>query len=837
MAPKLRAPRRIPVALFFFFFVLTILIALAAIAQQTGLSQSTQKPVATFITGTPPAQNGSPHIGPSSLSARQADVSQDEGPRSKALFLPGVTYGPLPAQSAVAIADVNGDGKADVLTVGSSFNVSLGNGDGTLQPPIIDTNIGGGSVVVADVNGDGKLDVVIAGEPATVSVLLGNGDGTFQPPISYNVEYGQLGLQSLSLAVADVNGDGKPDIVISGAQPGNYADGVVAVLLGNGDGTFQPPVFYDSGGVGTDSVVIADMNGDGKPDLLVASACIPSDCNPGVPLPMLVGVLLGNGDGTFQPAVNYSSGEGYSCGGPNGGGLSVADLNGDGKLDVVVVNQGCGAIAVMLGNGDGTLQSGTSYNPGGGPCCVAIADANHDGKPDLLVVNINWNGQTYVSAVGILQGNGDGTFQAAVNVPTNGNLSDGIAVGYINGDRKPDLAVSNSGTGAVSVMWNDSGSAPPLTALSSSPNPSVFGQPITLTASVTSRLGIPTGTVNFYDGTTRLGSSSLNNGVASWNASSLNAGTQSLTASYLGSGSFYPSTSSPFSQSVNKTSTSTVVTSSSDPVLRNTPFGLYATVTTQYGSIAGGTVTFTTGSETLGTAPVYAWGEIQLSFPTDGTYPIVATYSGDANDVGSVSPPFPQYVDSVRSRTIVAASPSPSFVGQPVTITATVSSASKLYKIPDGETVTFYDPHTELGTATTANGVATLVTSAIPYGNQLIRAYYSGDATVLSSEGTAKEAVERYSTTATLTSSPNPSNYRSTVIFTATVICPGPDGATGEVEFLDNGVSKGKATLSGGVATLSTSALKPGTHPIAAVYEGSAQCLTSTSPVLTQIVN
>src|SRR5580658_1980585 len=447
MAPKLRAPRRIPVALFFFFFVLTILIALSAIAQQTGLSQSTQKPVATFVTGTPPAQNGSPHIGPSSLSARQAAVSQDEGPRSKALFLPGVTYGPLPAQSAVAIADVNGDGKADVLTVGSSFNVSLGNGDGTLQPPIIDTNIGGGSLVVADVNGDGKLDVVIAGEPATVSVLLGNGDGTFQPPISYNVEYGQPGLQSLSLAVADVNGDGKPDIVISGAQPGNYADGVVAVLLGNGDGTFQPPVFYDSGGVGTDSVVIADMNGDG----------------------------------TFQPAVNYSSGEGYSCGGPNGGGLSVADLNGDGKLDVVVVNQGCGAIAVMLGNGDGTLQSGTSYNPGGGPCCVAIADANHDGKPDLLVVNINWNGQTYVSAVGILQGNGDGTFQAAVNVPTNGNLSDGIAVGYINGDRKPDLAVSNSGTGAVSVMWNDSGSAPPLTALSSSPNPSVFGQPITLT--------------------------------------------------------------------------------------------------------------------------------------------------------------------------------------------------------------------------------------------------------------------------------------------------------------------------------------------------------------------
>ena len=835
MAPKLFSRLRNTVALF--LFARTILIALAALAQQTGPSQPTQ-PAATFIGQIPPARNGNPYIAPASRPPRQARVPSNDSPN--VLFLPGVTYGPLGSQNAIAIGDVNGDGKPDVLTVGTYFNVSLGNGDGTLQPPIIDTNLGGNFLAVADVNGDGKLDVVIAGPPQysypyNVSVLLGNGDGTFQPPIAYNIEYGQFGLQLTGVAVADVNGDGRPDIAISGSQPGNYADGAVAVLLGNGDGTFQPAVFNDSGGVGTDGVAIADMNGDGKPDLLVANLCVPSDCNPGDLV--MVGILLGNGDGTFQPAVNYISGEGYSCGEPNSGGLSVADLNGDGKLDVVVVNAGCGSIAVMLGNGDGTLRSGTSYNPGGSPCCVAIADANRDGKPDLLVVNSNWNGETFVSAVGILQGNGDGTFRAPVNVSTNGTSSDGIAVANLNRDRKPDLAISNSGTGAVSVLLNDTGSASPLTTLSSSPNPSVVGQSIILTTSVTSLLGSPTGTVNFSDGTNLLGSSSLNNGIASFNISSLNAGTQSLTAAYLGSGSFYPSASNPLSQSVNKTSTSTVVTSSADPIQPNKSVSLYATVTTQYDTIARGTVTFTTGSETLGTTPVYGWGAIPVSFPTDGTYPIIATYSGDANDVGSVSPPFREYVDSVGSKTTVTTSPSQSFVGQPVTITATVSSRLKLYKIPDGETVTFYDNFAELGTATTANGVASVVTSALPYGDQLVRAFYSGDAKLLSSRGTAKEAVERYSTTTTLTSSPNPSNYKVQVTFTATIISAGPETPTGEVEFSDNGVPMGKATLSGGVATLSTSALKPGSHPIAAVYAGSGQCSKSTSQVLTQVVN
>jgi Bacterial Ig-like domain (group 3)/FG-GAP-like repeat/FG-GAP repeat len=817
-----------------FICAITILIAVAALAQQRDLSQSTQKPAATFIARTPPTKTGNTHVVPASRSPRRARAPQNEA--QNALFLPGVTYGPVDEPNAVAIADVNGDGRPDVLTAGYYFDVFLGNGDGTLQPPITDTDVNGlQSLAVADLNGDGKLDVVLIAPYNNVSVLLGNGDGTFQPPFGYVVAQGK---QLTGVAVADVNGDGKPDIVISGSAPGDQEDGAVAVLLGNGDGTFQPAVYYDSGGVGTDSVVIADMNGDGKPDLLVASPCILSDCDPASPPLNFVSILLGNGDGTFQPAVTYSSGGGIVCGEPNSGPLSVADLNGDGKLDVVVVNVGCGSIAVMLGNGDGTLQSATSYDPGGGPCCLAIADANGDAKPDILVVNSNWNGQTYVSAVGILQGNGDGTFQAPVNVPTNGISSGGIAAADLNGDGKPDLAVSNyEGAGTVSVVLNNTGGAPPLTTLSSSPNPSVVGQSVTLTTSVTSPKATPTGTVNFSDGATLLGNSSLNNGIASFNVSSLNAGTHSLTAAYLGSGSFYPSTSNPLSESVNKTSTSTVVTSSADPVQLNKPVTLYATVTTQYGSLASGTVTFTAGSETLGTASVYGWGALQVSFPTDGTYSIVATYSGDANGVGSISPPFAQYVDSVESKTTVTTSPSLSFVAQPVTITAAVKSTSKLYKVPDGETVTFYKENTQLGTATTANGAATFITSALPYGNLLIKAVYSGDAVLLSSSGTAKQVVERYSTTTTSTSSPNPSNYKQPVTFTATVISAGPDPPTGTVAFADGTTIIGKSKLSSGVTSLTKSNLGVGTHSITAVYEGDSESSKSTSPILTQVVN
>ena len=162
-----------------------------------------------------------------------------------------------------------------------------------------------------------------------VSVLLGNGDGTFQAAKSY----GSGGQDAYSVAVEDVNGDGKPDLLVANycADSNCLTDGNVGVLLGNGDGTFRAAVTYSSGAYHTVSVAVGDVNGDGKPDLVVASDCASSNnCANGS-----VGVLLGNGNGTFRAAVSYSSG-GYEA-----QSVAVADVNGDGKLDLVVANAIC----------------------------------------------------------------------------------------------------------------------------------------------------------------------------------------------------------------------------------------------------------------------------------------------------------------------------------------------------------------------------------------------------------------------------------------------------------------------------------------------------------------
>ncbi len=316
------------------------------------------------------------------------------------------------------------------------------------------------SVTVADVNGDGNLDLVVAnyncvgsagsGCYSTIGVLLGNGDGTFKSAVLYNS--GSQG--ATNVAVADVNGDGKPDLLVANTcvAIGNCYYGGVAVLLGNGDGTFQAPVSYRSGGVSTNSVTVADINGDGLLDVVVANICGNTFCNSST-----VSVLLGNGDGTFQSAVSYNSG-GYVA-----NSLAVADVNGDGKPDVIVVNS-CGAVTqcgvsggapgsvgVLLGNGDGTFQSAITYpSAGQNASFVAATDVNGDGKPDLIVAN--WcalggdcsNATTGAAGtLSVLMGNGDGTFQTAVPYDSGGLYAWSVAVGDVNGDGIPDLLAAN----------------------------------------------------------------------------------------------------------------------------------------------------------------------------------------------------------------------------------------------------------------------------------------------------------------------------------------------------------------------------------------------------------
>ena len=340
-------------------------------------------------------------------------------------FQPAVTYdsGGFSAES-LAVADINGDGEPDLLVantcvsdgacVDGSVGVLLGNGDGTFQTAKSygSDGTGASSIAVKDVNGDGKPDLVVAnacgndGEYGcmigSLGVLLGNGNGTFRAAVNY----ASGGYEADAVAVGDVNGDGNPDLVVAN-QCGNSGncDGVVGVLLGNGDGPFQPVVTYDSGGYDAESVAVADVNGDGKPDLVVANLCASSVCTNGG----VVGVLLGNGNGTFQTPMSYGSG------GQDAESVAVADLNGDGKLDLVVAN-GNGNVGVLLGNGDGTFQGPMNYGSGGASASsVVVADVNGDGKPDLVVANHCASSNCADGSVGVLLGNGDGTFQAAVS--------------------------------------------------------------------------------------------------------------------------------------------------------------------------------------------------------------------------------------------------------------------------------------------------------------------------------------------------------------------------------------------------------------------------------------
>ncbi|HET9177651.1 MAG TPA: FG-GAP-like repeat-containing protein [Terriglobia bacterium] len=272
------------------------------------------------------------------------------------------------------------------------------------------------AIVTGDFNGDGKPDlaVVNAGDgtttnPGNVSILLGKGDGTFQAAVNY-----PAGQSPNSIAVGDFNGDGKLDLAVANQGIALQAiDGTVSILLGKGDGTFQAAVDYTAGKIPY-SIAAGDFNGDGKPDLAVVNA---ANSQTATPIDGDLSILLGIGDGTFQPAVDYQP-----C--PSPVSVLLADLNHDGNLDVIALDQSTAAPSgVLLGNGDGTFQSPLPFSAGGQG---VLGDFNRDGKLDLAL------------RVDLLLGNGDGTFQPEVTIDL-GVFSTVAVATDINGDGKLDL--------------------------------------------------------------------------------------------------------------------------------------------------------------------------------------------------------------------------------------------------------------------------------------------------------------------------------------------------------------------------------------------------------------
>jgi hypothetical protein len=304
----------------------------------------------------------------------------------------------------------------------------------TAQPvfaaPYLPVDVGAscGSLGVADLNGDGFPDFVSAcafDYPGLVLVLLGNGDGTFRARTDYTVRR-----NSAAITLGDVNGDGRPDIVAVDGNSPNAADNTVSVLPGNGDGSFGAPDTFPTG-IGPRMVAIADVNGDGSPDLLVANTGESPD------FAGSVSVLIGAGAGKFVKGADYPTGSRSVA-------LAVGDFNADGRPDLVVANAGAfdepdSTVSVLLGSGDGTFGGKTDFLAGSAPGSVMVADLDGDGRPDIVVANHN--------SVSMLPGHGDGTFGGSSEVLYTGGEPLGLTIRDVNGDARPDLILAVYGGG------------------------------------------------------------------------------------------------------------------------------------------------------------------------------------------------------------------------------------------------------------------------------------------------------------------------------------------------------------------------------------------------------
>jgi parallel beta-helix repeat protein len=368
------------------------------------------------------SSNGNAVLGTATLDSSDSGLSL--------LNVSNPSAGLTPA--SVAARDFNGDGIPDlaIANYGSgTVTILLGTGNGMFSPAANSPAAVGAepsAVVAGDFNGDGVPDLAIANYGSgTVAILLGNGDGTFTLASNSPLV---VGSGPNSVVVGDFNGDGIADLAVA-----NTNGDTVTILLGNGNGTFTSasgsPVPVGNGPI---SVVAGDFNGDGIPDLAVANA---SDNT--------VTILLGNGDGTFALAANNPVSVGSE---PSS--VVVGDFNGDGILDLAVGNYGDNTVTILLGSGNGTFTSAVNspVAVGSGPSSVVVGDFNGDGIADLAVADYGAN------TVTVLLGNGNGTFTAGGSGWATGGGPGLLAEGDFNGDGLSDLAVASEGSNTVTVL-------------------------------------------------------------------------------------------------------------------------------------------------------------------------------------------------------------------------------------------------------------------------------------------------------------------------------------------------------------------------------------------------
>ena len=534
--------------------------------------------------------------------------AEDRAIRATSCFVDGPTLSTHLGPAPIVIRDFNGDGSLDLAVAnGGSDSVLVFLGDGfggfgasTTYP--VGSHPAG--IVAADFNGDKQVDIAVAnsgtlglpsGGTADVSILFGTGGGNFGPAQHFGI--GDTASHPSSIAVADFNRDGRIDIAL-----GNYSLRAVSVLLGDGAGAFSLAGTFELIFQNLFSIAVGDFNGDSNPDVVATLDFISA-----------VAVLLGTGTGTLGSPTLYGAG-------PFAIGVDVGDLNGDGKEDLAVADQG-GFVSILLGNGLGAFAPFTSFPVEFNPRGIELADFDRDGKIDVAVAN---SGSGTVS---VLLGDGLGGLGPARNFPV-GTAPIGIDAGDLDGNGLLDLAVANSVSNSVSILLNAaptvlpetlplpvvaaqfpatqfsasggtapytfalSGTPPPgltfdaatatlsgvpeqvgtsnfliavtdatgcssarsfsmtvtpvptIVLVTSSPNPSVLGQTVVLTAVVSPSGPIkPTGTVEFHEGPA-IGTAPLVDGIARLEISTLSLGTHTIRAQFSGDANYFSNISS-----------------------------------------------------------------------------------------------------------------------------------------------------------------------------------------------------------------------------------------------------------------------------------------------------
>lgn len=734
--------------------------------------------------------------------------------------------------NSVAVGDLNGDGIADLAVANLSsgtVSILLGSGDGTFAPaPNSPVSVGAEpfSIAVSDLNRDGIPDLAVANWGSnTVSVLLDNGDGTFTPAANSPVS---AGTYPDSIAVGDFNRDGIADLAVV-----NDNSSLMAILLGNGDGTFYAaPSSPVTVGYNSTSVAMGDFNGDGNPDLAVSSF-----------IDSAMTILLGIGDGTFTPAAKSPFSAGYH---PQS--VAVGDLNGDGIADLAVANASVSPVIILLGNGDGTftLAANSQVPVAYTHQSVAVGDFNGDGISDFVVANNDGSNTTTVQLSKTTQ-----TASATVTgISPAGIGTHNVAASY-SGD-----AIHGASTSTTTSLTGQI--VTPTVTVTPASSTVTTAQPLTVTITVNGGSGNPavTGTVILTSGSYSSTASTLSGGSATINvpAGSLNTGSDALTVTYTpdsSSSSTYNAASGSSLVTVTaapKTTPAVTVTPSSSSITTAQPLTVTVTVNGGTGNpTPTGAVILTGGGYTSGSTSLIA-GSATFSIPAGslatGSDTLAVIYTPDTassstyNSATGSSSGVTVTQAKITPALTVTLSPTSITTAQALTVTAAVSGGAGM-PTPTGAVALKSGSYASAATIL-SNGSVTINVPAgsLPVGTDTLTVSYTPDsnsASIYNSVAATSPAVTvtQAKITPTVTVTPSASSVTTDQAFSVTVGVSGGGGnptPTGAVTLTSGSYASSAATLNSGSASINVpgESLAAGVDSLTANYSGDSNYSAAT---------